>query len=214
MSRFLPAVLIASGLATVAMAEQQPFATIAPPPVGSVSTDQGLAAFDRIYQVVTHPRCANCHVGSDNIPMWFGGADGPARPHGMNVPAGESRIGAETIVCSSCHRTRPDNLALAPETKPHRPPSAGLDWQLAPADFQWFDKSKSEICAQLSDPARNGGRDWLGLAEHLVDDAGHIGFVLWGWNPGAGRDPAPHTLQAHVNDMLEWGVAGQPCPVN
>ena len=78
--------------------------------------------------------------------------------------------------------------------------------------FEWFGKSPAEICAQLSDPDRNGGRDWRGLAEHLVEDAGHHGFVLWGWSPGDGRDPAPYSLQAHVDDVLAWGAAGMPCP--
>jgi hypothetical protein len=214
MTRLTVAAMMLGGMATVIFAETRPFATIAPPPTGSVSQGQGLLAFDRIYEVVSHPRCANCHVGPDNVPMWFGGADGPARPHGMNINAGQSRIGVETIVCSTCHRTRPDDLTLSPETTPHLPPSAGLDWQLAPVDFEWFGNSKSEICAQLSDPDRNGGRDWMGLAEHLVDDAGHIGFVLWGWNPGGNREPAPYSLQAHLDDVLAWGVAGQPCPVN
>lgn len=212
MTRFLSALLMLGLTAFGAQADQPPVAVIAPPPAGSVSTEQGLAAFARVFDVVAHPRCANCHVGGDNIPMWFGGGDGPARPHGMNVQAGDSRIGVETILCSTCHRTRPDDLVQAPQTTPHLPPVTGLDWQLAPVEFEWFGKSIVEICAQLSDPARNGGRDAMGLARHLVEDAGHMGFVLWGWNPGAQRDPAPYSLQAHVNDILIWGAAGQPCP--
>lgn len=194
-------------LATLAEAEGAAPATITAPVKGAVSEAEGLAAFTRIYEVVSHPRCANCHTGADNIPMWYGGTDGPAQPHGMNINAGESRIGAETLLCSTCHRTS-DDL----RSDPNAPPHAGLDWQLAPVDFEWFAKSPAEICAQLSDPDRTGGRDWMGLAEHLVEDAGHRGFVLWGWNPGGGRAPAPYTLQAHVDDVLAWGVSGQPCP--
>ena len=193
--------------APAASEEDQFVADLTPPAEGSVSRAQGLAAFARIHEVVTHPRCANCHVGADNIPMWYGASEGPARPHGMNVQGGESRIGAETLICSTCHRTS-EHL----ESDPHAPPHAGLDWRLAPVEFEWFEKTPAQVCAQLSDPARTGGRDWLGLAEHLVEDAGHRGFVLWGWAPSGGRDPAPYSLQAHVNDMLAWGVAGQPCP--
>lgn len=180
---------------------------IEPPAAGSVSVEEGRAAFDRMYDVVTHPRCANCHVGAENVPMWYGGAEGPAQPHGMNINAGESRIGAETLPCATCHRV---NETL--DNDPHAPPQAGLEWRLAPVEFEWFGKSPAEICAQLSDPDRNGGRDALGLAEHLVEDAGHRGFVLWGWQPGGGREPAPYSLQQHVNDVLAWGAAGQPCP--
>ena len=69
------------------------------------------------------------------------------------------------------------------------------------------------VCAiDFSDPARNGGRDFMGLAEHLATDAGHGGFVHWGWAPGGGREPAPYSLQDHINDVLAWGAAGQPCP--
>lgn len=48
-------------------------------PPGSVNRVEGLAAWKRIEAVVTHPRCANCHVDAKAIPMW--------------TPAGESRPG-------------------------------------------------------------------------------------------------------------------------
>lgn len=173
----------------------------------SASRAEGLAAFERIYEVASHPRCANCHVGKDNIPMWSGPSYGRTRPHGMNINAGESRIGAETVMCSTCHRT-----TGTLDSAPHAPPHFGIDWQLAPVEFEWFGKSRAEICAQLTDPERNGGRDWEGLVDHLLDDAAHRGPVLWGWTPGGTREPAPYSLQAHVDDMAIWGVAGQPCP--
>ncbi|MDC0663437.1 hypothetical protein N6L25_12770 [Marinobacter sp. SS21] len=81
-------------------------------------------------------------------------------------------------------------------------------------EFAWFGKSGAEICQQLKDPARNGGRDALGLIEHLRDDASHHGFVLWGWNPGGNREPVPGTLEVHIADVGLWGAAGQPCPPN
>ncbi len=199
--------IVATAAASLAQAESEPLAVINPPAEGSVSTAQGLQAFERVYQVLSHPRCANCHVGADNIPMWSGPSYGKTRPHGMNILAGASRIGAETLLCQTCHRTFSTR-----ESKPHAPPHFGLDWRLAPVAYEWFGKSPAYICAQLSDPARNGGRDWMGLARHLVADAGHRGPVLWGWNPGGNREPAPYSLQEHVSDVLAWGVAGQPCP--
>lgn len=198
-------VALATLVAAPAFAEGGRIADINPPETATEA--EGLEAFARIFEVTSHPRCSNCHVGADNVPMWSGPTYGRTRPHGMNINAGDSRIGAETLVCSTCHRTDTDL-----NSEPHAPPNAGLPWQLPPKEFHWFGRTAAEVCAQLSDPARNGGRDWMGLAEHLVSDAGHSGFVLWGWTPGGGREPAPYSLQAHVNDVTIWGVAGQPCP--
>ncbi len=175
---------------------------IAPPAEGSVSTEDGLQAWARIYEVASHPRCSNCHVGADNRPMWSGPSYGNARPHGMNINAGDSRIGAETILCSTCHVER-DGL----NDVPHAAPQVAMAWQLAPVEAEWFGKSSVEICNQLRDPERNGGRDHLDLAIHLDHDL----ILHWAWNPGGGREPAPYSLQDHVNDVLTWGVAGFPC---
>ena len=182
-------------------------ATATYPAASRISPEKGLEAFQRIYEVASHPRCANCHVGDDNIPMWSGPSYGKARPHGMNIHADDSRIGAETVPCLTCHRTS-GNL----DSDNHAPPHFGIGWQLAPVEFEWFGKSALEICQQLKTPSRNGGRDWKGLVEHLIEDAGHRGPVLWGWNPGGNREPAPYSLQEHVDDMAAWGAAGQPCP--
>jgi hypothetical protein len=125
----------------------------------------------------------------------------------MNIHGGESRIGAETIACSTCHMT--STLPNDPAPAPLR---AGIDWQLAPVAFIWFGKSGAEICAQLKDPKRNGGRDAVGLLEHLRHDASLNGFIPRGWAPGAGRTTPPGTFESHVEDMALWGAAGQPCP--
>lgn len=174
--------------------------TIEPP--ATASRDEGLAAFNRIYEVASHPRCSNCHVGADNRPMWSGPSYGETRPHGMNINAGESRIGAETLPCATCHAVS-DRL----NDTPHAAPQVAMTWMLAPVEAEWFGKSEAEICTQLRDPDRNGGRDMLELASHLDHDL----ILHWAWNPGGGREPAPYSLQDHVNDILTWGVAGFPC---
>jgi len=38
-------------------------------PNGSVNTEAGLSSWQKFYEVASHPRCANCHVGSANRPM-------------------------------------------------------------------------------------------------------------------------------------------------
>lgn len=177
------------------------------PPEGSITVEEGLAAWSRVYEVASHPRCSNCHVGASNRPMWSGPAYGRTRPHGMNIDAGESRIGAETVLCSTCHTTKDTDWDNANAT-PHAAPRVAMDWRLAPVEAEWFGKSTEEVCAQLRDPERNSGRTYLDLAEHLDHDL----ILHWAWSPGGGREPAPYSLQEHVNDVLAWGVAGQPCP--
>jgi len=50
----------------------------------------------------------------------------------------------------------------------------------------------SEICRQLKDPQRNGGRNLEVLHEHLAKD--HL--VAWGWEPGLGAIPVHGTQEA------------------
>ena len=176
----------------------------APPKPGEVDTATGLEAWDRIYEVASHPRCSNCHTGPSDVPMWSGPSYGSTpRPHGMGIRAGASRIGAEHLICTTCHA-----VSETPQTLPHAAPRVPAAWQLAPVEADWFGRSSEFICAQLRDPARNGGRDFVELANHL----GHDVILLWAWSPGPGREPAPYSLKAHVRDMLTWGAAGQPCP--
>lgn len=209
MKRALIAVVFAASataaLAGFVAAKDEAAKDVLPP--GSVSRAEGLEAWKRIEAVVTHPRCANCHVDADAIPMWTPAGETRPRVHGMNIRGGESRIDAEAFPCSSCHMISTEANEPAPA-----PPRAGIDWQLAPADFTWFGKSGAEICAQLKDPKRNGGRDAVGLLEHLRRDASLNGFIPRGWTPGAGRATPPGTFEEHVKDMALWGAAGQPCP--
>ena len=174
--------------------------TINPPE--AVSLEDGLAAWDRVYEVASHPRCANCHTGESDRPMWSGPTYGKARVHGMNIRAGESRIGAEFLLCSTCHAYREDG-----NDAPHMAPQVAMNWQLAPVEADWFGRSSDEICVQLRDPELNGDRDYLDLASHLDHDL----ILHWAWNPGGGREHAPYSLQEHVDDILAWGVAGYPC---
>lgn len=168
----------------------------------SVSRADGLAAWERVFEVVSHPRCVNCHVGADGIPMWSGPSYGETRAHGMNIQAGESRIGAETLLCATCHTERE-----GVNDHPHAAPQFAGSWHLPPVEMAWWDKSSDEICAQLRNPDRNGGRD---LAE-LVEHAGSDPLVGWAWTPGGTREAAPGSQAEHADDMERWGKAGFPC---
>ena len=169
----------------------------------NVSLEEGLAAWDRIYAVASHPRCANCHVGESDRPMWSGPTYGKARPHGMGIRAGESRIGAETIPCRTCHLTN----ETGGNDQAHGAPQVADAWRLAPVEADWFGRSSDEICGQLRDADLNGGRSFLEIADHL----GHDVILHWAWEPGGGREAAPFSLQEHTADVLAWGVAGMPC---
>lgn len=163
---------------------------------------EGLDAWSRIYEVTSHPRCSNCHTGPSDRPMWSGANYGPKpRVHAMNIRAGQSRIGAETLPCATCHGVQNGDV-------PHSPPGTPVGWMLAPVEAHWFGQSSNTICQQLRDPERNGGRTLNEVAQHL----GHDLILRWAWAPGPGREPAPYSLQEHVDDLLVWGVAGAPCP--
>ncbi|MEM9761233.1 MAG: hypothetical protein AAF968_01755 [Pseudomonadota bacterium] len=176
-------------------------------PEGSVSREDGLENWGKFYEVASHPRCANCHVGPDNLPMWSGPSYGETRPHGMSINAGESRIGAEALVCSTCHTTLSEPRPGANDI-PHSPPKVAMAWALAPVEAAWFGKSSSYICNQLKDPARNGGRNIREVAEHLDHDL----ILHWAWEPGGTREPAPYSLQESMDFLMMWQAAGLPCP--
>jgi len=176
-------------------------------PVGSVTVEEGLASWQTFYEVASHPRCANCHVGADNRPMWSGPSYGRTRPHGMNINAGASRIGAETIPCATCHTTT-ESVGENANATPHAAPRVAMSWQLAPVEAEWFGKSSAYICEQLKDPERNGDRTIREVAAHLDHDL----ILHWAWTPGGGREPAPHSLQATMDALMKWAAAGTPCP--
>src|SRR5262249_56203374 len=85
----------------------------------ALAQDTGLALWGKIYEVFSHPRCANCHVGPDNAPMWSGPEYGPAaRPHGMNVTGGGNRPGAGPLARTA----RPNDPKPPPPPRPPPPP--------------------------------------------------------------------------------------------
>lgn len=167
-----------------------------------ISRAAGLAAWDRIYEVASHPRCSNCHVGANEPPMWQGlGYDGGVE-HGMGVEAGESRIGAETIPCRTCHVTSDRGNTVA-----HAAPHVMDAWRLPPVELAWFGVGSAALCRQLRDPETNDGHDFADLVAHLRRSP----FVAWGFAPGGGRNAAPGGVESLVQDVNRWGAAGAPC---
>lgn len=169
---------------------------------GGVSRDEGMAAWERIFVTSSHPRCTNCHVGPQEVPMWNGLGYGADIPHGMGVQADESRIGAESTPCRTCHIT-----SSAPNITPHAPPRIEDAWRLPPVELAWLGTDSAGLCRQLRDPERNDGNDIADMIEHLRSSP----FVAWGFAPGGGRDPAPGSVAQLARDFEIWGAAGTPC---
>lgn len=168
----------------------------------AVTREEGLAAWDRVFAVASHPRCTNCHVGAQVTPMWEGLGYVEDAEHGMNVQADDSRIGAESVPCRTCHVT-----SAAENTVPHAPPHIDDAWRLPPIELDWLDKTSAEICAQMRSPETNDGNTVAELVDHIRTSE----FVSWGFLPGGGRTKPPGTTDDMAADVALWGEAGTPC---
>ncbi|CCV11022.1 hypothetical protein [Mesorhizobium sp. STM 4661] len=170
-------------------------------PSAMADAAKGLAEWDKIQAVFSHPRCAGCHVADDR-PRWSGAHYGGTRVHAFNVQrgAGGSGFGNPGLRCTTCHFSSNSNVL-------HGPPGAE-NWHLAPVEMAWFGQSSAQICAQIKDPARNGGRSLRDVALHVRNDR----LVGWGWAPGKDREPAPGSAEETYQAIENWMAAGAPCP--
>jgi hypothetical protein len=159
---------------------------------------RSVALFEEAAKVITSPRCLNCHPSTREPTQ---GND--LHAHLPPMSAGVNGDGAG-MPCASCHgptnaATRADSIISIP---------GNPQWKLAPASMAWQGKSVREICLQVQDPARNGGRTLAMVREHLATDT----LVGWAWNPGEGRVPAPGT-QAQLAALVDaWMATGAECP--
>jgi hypothetical protein len=156
------------------------------------------AMFTELGKVLTHPRCMNCHPAGDQ-PLQ--GAD----HHIHYPPAHCAGPGVFTDACSACHTDRnvPIHVTASFQSLPGHP-----RWGLAPLSMAWQGKSLSEICSQIKDKDRNGGRDLALLQEHIAKDD----LVAWGWHPGQGREPAPGSQELAGKLAQAWIDSGAECP--
>jgi hypothetical protein len=160
----------------------------------------GLAAFETVRGVLQHPRCQNCHPAGD-APLQ--GDDGNV--HAMNVKRGPTGHGLPGAECTTCHgpANPPSNYGL------HVPPGVIQGWHMPkPEEMLVFvGVAPRELCEQIKDPARNGGKDMAALRVHLEDP-----LVTWGWDPGFGRTPVSTPYEAFIAAWETWAAAGAPCP--
>ena len=189
------AVVATSMLGGYAFSQTAPQTLASPDNFASIAdTDARSAAmFTELGKVLTHPRCTNCHPAGDRPRQ-----GDQTRLHQPPVTRGADGHGLAAMRCSICHT----NANFEPGRMPGHP-----EWHLAPREMAWEGKTIGEICVQLKDPARNGGRKLEELIHHIGEDT----LVGWAWAPGAGRSPAPGT-QKQAGALAEaWVKTGAAC---
>lgn len=195
------ALFAASGLSE---AQDQPAAALRPAAeFGSIQdqTQRSLALFEEAGKVIQHPRCVNCHPAGDS-PL-----QGMAmKVHQPPVSRGEGGMGMPGMMCGTCHG--PDNAKVVGQAATLESIPGHPEWHLAPIEMAWAGKSLGEICEQIKDPERNGGKSMAELVDHMAADS----LVGWGWNPGDGREPAPGTQKEFGELIQAWVDSGAACP--
>jgi hypothetical protein len=182
----------AQTLATQLLArELQPFSSF-----GKIADGRArsIALFTEAGKVLQHPRCMNCHPATERPTQtdWM-------RPHQPLVVRGADGHGAAGMPCTACHHAGNFDSGHIP---------GHPDWHLAPATMAWQGRSLAQVCSQIKDRARNGGRDLAALIHHVSADS----LVGWAWAPSAGRTPAPGT-QAQFGELMNaWAATGAFCP--
>jgi len=164
----------------------------------------GLAEWQRVYSVLTFPRCINCHTAT-NYPQQ--GDD--RHRHFANVIRGPDGKGVAGLNCASCHQEKNSDATGVP---------GGHNWHLAPLSMRWQDPndrplSSAAVCGALIDRAKNHGLDAPGLLKHHEEEP----LVLWAWDPGRRPDGTlralpPLTHVQFVEATRRWVAAGTPCP--
>lgn len=157
-----------------------------------------VAAFNDAAKVFFSARCANCHPASDTP------TQGDAMtPHAQGVTRGKDGKGVYGMKCNTCHQA--ENLE-----GDHMPPGVP-NWHMPPADqkmvFQGL--TAGQLCRQLKDPSKNGGRKTAKEAiHHLEEDP----LVHWAWTPGNGRTLPPMSYEDFMAKMNAWVENGAACP--
>jgi hypothetical protein len=200
-STWMAALMVLLQADSVASAQQASSELRPPSAFSSVADPRGrsVTLFQEAGKVIQHPRCINCHPAGDHPRQ---GED-----RHLHFPAavrGPEDTGVPGGYCTACHH----ESNVSPLAAPHTTIPGHRRWQLAPREMAWETKSLGEICEQLKDPERNGHRTLDELHEHMAQDD----LVGWGWDPGAGRQPAPGTQQVFGDLIQAWIETGAACP--
>jgi hypothetical protein len=178
-------------------------------------------AFKYLHAVAVHPRCGNCHGRQDGQDRRIPTVGDDRHDHPMNVSMllNDGRLG---VTCLTCHQKF--NVLTA-----GGPPGAANDllpnflWHMPPAHMELPPGlTPRQLCEQWLDPEKNsselvpnrGGRDDLVTFKKEFLE-GHVKIdplVMWAWQPGPGRTPAPGSHALFIEAMEQWINAGAPCP--
>jgi mono/diheme cytochrome c family protein len=175
------------------------FTLMRPWPQPATASDQdggeSQKAFAEASQVLFHPRCINCHPAGD-APL----IRDDSQPHLFNVRRGPEGKGVAPLNCGMCHRDA---------NQPKGPPGVP-NWHMPPEHMPMVFQGRSigELCRQLKDPEKNGGRTGEKIIEHIDKDP----LVRWGWNPGQGRTVPKMSHEEFAAKMHAWVEKGCACP--
>jgi mono/diheme cytochrome c family protein len=185
------------------------FASAAAVPAGverrqTATRAEGLAAWEQVYSVLTHPRCINCHTA-----VSYPQQGDDRHRHFANVVRGPEGKGVAAFGCATCHQKSNADSTGVP---------GGPDWHLAPLSMKWQDADdrplpSATVCRQVTDRERNGNLSPQGLLKHHEEAA----LVLWAWQPGRRPDGTQRTTPplSHAEFVAatrRWVEAGAPCP--
>ena len=160
---------------------------------------EGARLYLQIHQVLTHPRCLNCHPKDDSPKQ-----GDQRRVHTPAITRGPYDNGPLGLPCAACHQ----QANYAASGVPGAP-----GWRLAPISMAWEDKTPRELCRALLDQRTNGNRDLNAMVAHLTQNK----LIAWGWEPGTdvdrkGREPVP-IAKAEFNRIVNaWARLGAACP--
>ena len=184
------------------------------------------------------PRCINCPPVKSGLPAYatypqdYPRQGDDRHPHYYGVLRGDESLypkspgspdpdkpglGTPFARCTSCHGTMNDPTTGIPGSVDPMHPGIPF-WELAPAVVAWESApgvpfTGPELCAQIKDPARTGGRDLAAILFHLQND----NFVEWAFNPGIrpngeARTTPPISHAALIQAFQKWMNDGAPCP--
>lgn len=155
-----------------------------------------LAAFEKVYSVLMHPRCMNCHPNGD-IPLQ--GDD--SHIHNMLPERGSDGRGLFTMKCANCHGAEGVPGEATPPGNPH--------WHLPPADMKMVFQGRSprELALQLVNPELNGHKSMAELRIHAEDT-----LVKSGWNMGGDRELPPLSYKEFKKVWYAWIDNGAYAP--
>ena len=166
--------------------------------------EAGLAAWEQVHSVLTHPRCINCHTATS-----YPQQGDERRRHFANVVRGPEGNGVPGLNCATCHQEANADTTGAPGSH---------NWHLAPLSMAWQDRndqplSSAQICRVLTDRSKNHDMDGPALLKHHADDK----LVGWAWEPGhdisgAERTRPPLSREEFAEATRRWVDAGMPCP--